>query len=107
VVGHALRRIRAAVAARRQPRRQRERRDAVPRQPHEQAVAIALRCAASKATRPTCLALVPTLAHAHPLVRFYAQRALEKITGHPIAIDLDAWAVQIGAQLAREPITAC
>ncbi|MDB4963526.1 MAG: uncharacterized protein JWP01_3525 [Myxococcales bacterium] len=71
--------------------------------PHEQAVAIAVR--GEHRDRSAVPSLVPHLAHAYPLVRFYAQRALEKILREPVAIDLNASAVQIRAQLAREPIT--
>jgi predicted CXXCH cytochrome family protein len=55
---------------------------------HEQAVAVAtfgeLRDKAAVA------ALVPMLAHEYPLVRYFAQRALQQITGDPVAIDVGA-----------------
>ena len=70
--------------------------------PHEQAVAIAVRGEARD--RAAVPKLVPHLAHAYPLVRFYTQRALEKILGRPIAIDLNATASVIRAQLAATPI---
>ena len=72
--------------------------------PHEQAVAIALR---GEARDPKAVPkLVPHLAHAYPLVRFYAHRALEKITGRAISIDLNAPAQAIRAELATTPIDA-
>ncbi len=72
--------------------------------PHEQAVAIALR---GEARDPKAVPkLVPYLAHAYPLVRFYVHRALEKITGRAIAIDLNAPAQAIRAELAATPIDA-
>jgi len=72
--------------------------------PHEQAVAIAVR---GEARDPKAVPrLVPHLAHAYPLVRFYVHRALEKITGRAIAIDLNAPAQAIRAELERSPIDA-
>ena len=72
--------------------------------PHEQAVAIALR---GEARDPKAVPeLAPHLAHAYPLVRFYVHRALEKILGRPIAIDLNAPAQMIRAELGRNPIDA-
>jgi hypothetical protein len=48
--------------------------------------------------------LLPHLAHAYPLVRFYVHRALEKITGRSIALDLNAPAPAIRAELEKTPI---
>ena len=67
--------------------------------PHEQAVAIALLGDAHETAAVP--ALIPQLAHAYPLVRFYAHRALEKITGRSISIDLNAPAATIRAGLAN------
>ncbi len=69
--------------------------------PHEQAVAIAIRGDARDASAVP--KLVPHLAHAYPLVRFYVGRALEKITGRPLAIDLNAPAQAIRAELDKAP----
>ena len=61
--------------------------------PHEQAVAIAvLGEARDRAAIPR---LAAQLAHAYPLVRYYAQRALETVTGGPVAIDVGAPADQV------------
>ena len=64
--------------------------------PHEQAVAIATLGEARDAT--AIPQIVPHLAHAYPLVRFYAQRALQTITGTPVAIDLNQSAAEIRPQ---------
>jgi len=64
--------------------------------PHEQAVAIATYGDGRDATAVPLI--VPHLAHEYPLVRYYALRALERITGHPIAIDVGASVEQIRAQ---------
>lgn len=67
--------------------------------PHEQAVAIAIR---GEGGDPKAVPkLVPHLAHAYPLVRFYVGRALEKITGSAITIDLNAPAQAIRAELEK------
>ena len=71
--------------------------------PHEQAVAIATLGEAHR--RDAVAALVPMLWHEYPLVRYFAQRALQTITGDPVAIDVGAAAadvrVQAEAWLAR------
>lgn len=64
--------------------------------PHEQAVAIATLGAARDASAID--AIVPHLAHAYPLVRFYAQRALQTITGDVVAIDLSQRAADVRVQ---------
>ena len=56
--------------------------------PHEQAVAIATFGEAK--TRDAIAAIAPMLAHEYPLVRYFAQRALQEITGDPVAIDVGA-----------------
>jgi HEAT repeat protein len=61
--------------------------------PHEQAVAIAV--LGRSGDRTAIPALAEQLAHDYPLVRYYAQRALETLTGAPVAIDLGAPAAQV------------
>ena len=53
---------------------------------HEQAVAIAVLGEAHD--RSAVAAIAPMLANEYPLVRYFAQRALQTITGDPVAIDL-------------------
>ena len=60
---------------------------------HEQAVAIATFGEAKD--RSAIPALAPMLAHEYPLVRYFAQRALQTITGDPVAIDVGAPAVDV------------
>ena len=61
--------------------------------PHEQAVAIIV---LGDRKHPEALPLLaPHLAHAYPLVRYYAQRALETITGAPVELDLGATAAEL------------
>jgi predicted CXXCH cytochrome family protein len=45
--------------------------------------------------------LVRQLAHPIPLVRYYARRAIENITGEPVAIELDGSAVEIARAAGR------
>jgi predicted CXXCH cytochrome family protein len=66
--------------------------------PHEQAVAIATFGEAKD--RTAIQAIVPALAHEYPLVRYFAQRALQRITGDPVAIDVGAPAAQVRAAAA-------
>jgi hypothetical protein len=67
--------------------------------PHEQAVAIAvLGQARDRAALPL---LVPMLAHDYPLVRYFAQRALQTITGDPVAIDVGAPAAEVRSLAAQ------
>jgi HEAT repeat protein len=61
--------------------------------PHEQAVAISVLGEVKDTS--AIGALVPMLAHEYPLVRFYAQRALQHITGDPVAIDVGAAAPDV------------
>ena len=56
--------------------------------PHEQAVAIV--SFGNAKDRDAIAALVPMLWHEYPLVRYFAQRALQNITGDPVAIDVGA-----------------
>lgn len=63
--------------------------------PHEQAVAIAVLGEAKDASAVELL--VPMLSHDYPLVRFYAQRALQRITGDPVAIDVGGAAANVRA----------
>ncbi len=55
---------------------------------HEQAVAISTY--GELKDRSAIPALVPMLAHEYPLVRYFTQRALQSITGDPVAIDVGA-----------------
>jgi predicted CXXCH cytochrome family protein len=66
--------------------------------PHEQAVAIATFGEAKD--RTAIQAIVPALAHEYPLVRYFAQRALQQITGDPVAIDVGASAAEVRAAAA-------
>ena len=61
--------------------------------PHEQAVAIAVLGASGD--RSALPALAGQLAHDYPLVRYFAQRALETLTGAPVAIDVGAPAAEV------------
>jgi predicted CXXCH cytochrome family protein len=71
--------------------------------PHEQAVAIVSFGNAKQ--RDAIAAIVPMLWHEYPLVRYFAQRALQNITGDPVAIDVGAAAADVrtaaNAWLAR------
>ena len=60
---------------------------------HEQAVAIATFGQIKE--KDAVAALVPMLAHEYPLVRYFAQRALQQITGDPVAIDVGAPAIAV------------
>jgi predicted CXXCH cytochrome family protein len=55
---------------------------------HEQAVAIATWGELKQ--QDAVAAIAPMLAHEYPLVRYFAQRALQQITGDPVAIDVGA-----------------
>ncbi|HEY4181648.1 MAG TPA: cytochrome c3 family protein [Kofleriaceae bacterium] len=68
--------------------------------PHEQAVAIAtLGLDPDANARAASIALIaPQLAHPYPLVRWFAQRALEQLTGEKLGIDLNASAATLSAQ---------
>jgi predicted CXXCH cytochrome family protein len=61
--------------------------------PHEQAAAIGV-LGEVKDTAAVA-ALVPMLWHDYPLVRYYAQRALQRITGDAVAIDVGAPASEV------------
>ena len=61
--------------------------------PHEQAVAIAV---LGEARDRTAIPLIAAqLAHDYPLVRYFAQRALQTITGAPVPIDVGAPAAEV------------
>lgn len=63
--------------------------------PHEQAVALAvLGEARDRAAIPL---IVPHLAHEYPLVRFYAHRALERVVGERVPIDVGRSAAEVRA----------
>ena len=55
-------------------------------QPHEQAAAIIT--LGNAKDRSAIAAIEPMLWHDYPLVRYFAQRALQTITGDPVAIDV-------------------
>jgi predicted CXXCH cytochrome family protein len=61
--------------------------------PHEQATAIGV--LGDVRAKDMVASLVPMLAHDYPLVRYYAQRALQQITGDPVAIDVGAPAAEV------------
>jgi predicted CXXCH cytochrome family protein len=61
--------------------------------PHEQAAAIGT--LGEFKVRDTVVAIAPMLWHEYPLVRFYAQRALQRITGDAVAIDVGAAAADV------------
>ena len=63
--------------------------------PHEQAVAIAL--LGELGDRKALPLVAPHLAHAYPLVRYYAGRALQRITGAKVELDLGAPAAELRA----------
>lgn len=65
--------------------------------PHEQAVAM-ISMIGAKVPNPVP-ALAPHLAHEYPLVRFYAKRALEEITGQKIDLDLNRPAAELRPQI--------
>jgi hypothetical protein len=62
---------------------------------HEQAVAIV--AFGDAGDRSAIAALVPMLWHEYPLVRYFAQRALQRITGDPVALDVGAAAADVRA----------
>jgi predicted CXXCH cytochrome family protein len=61
--------------------------------PHEQAVAIGVW--GEVKDQGAIALLVPMLSHEYPLIRYYAQRALQRITGDPVAIDVGAPAADV------------
>ena len=61
--------------------------------PHEQAVAISV--LGDARDRDAVELIAPLLAHEYPLVRYFAQRALQTITGDPVAIDVGAPAAEV------------
>ncbi|CAN5896848.1 hypothetical protein BH11MYX2_BH11MYX2_24100 [soil metagenome] len=68
--------------------------------PHEQAVAIAtLGLDPDTKARAASIALIaPQLAHPYPLVRWFAQRALEQLSGEKLDMDLNASAATLQAR---------
>jgi len=62
---------------------------------HEQAVAIVTLGQSKDAS--AIYPIVPMLSHEYPLVRYFAQRALQTLTGDPVAIDVGAPADQVRA----------
>jgi predicted CXXCH cytochrome family protein len=71
--------------------------------PHEQAVAIAV--LGQSGDRSAIPAIAAELAHDYPLVRYFAQRALETLTGAPVAIDVGAPAAEV-RRVAADWLTA-
>ncbi|HTJ41019.1 MAG TPA: cytochrome c3 family protein [Kofleriaceae bacterium] len=72
--------------------------------PHEQAAAVAtLGAATDSVARAKELVplIVPILSHEYPLVRLFAKRALETITGGPVDVDVGAPAAEVRASAAR------
>ncbi len=67
--------------------------------PHEQAVAISVLGDAKDAAAVELIA--PHLAHDYPLVRYFAQRALQTITGDPVAVDVGAPAAAVRTATAQ------
>jgi predicted CXXCH cytochrome family protein len=63
--------------------------------PHEQATAIGVLGEGKPGDKSAVAALVPMLSHEYPLVRYYAQRALQRITGDPVAIDVGGPAADV------------
>jgi predicted CXXCH cytochrome family protein len=61
--------------------------------PHEQAVAISV--LGELKLKTAIPSLVAQLSHEYPLVRYFAQRALQTITGDPVAIDVGAAAADV------------
>jgi predicted CXXCH cytochrome family protein len=61
--------------------------------PHEQAAAIG--ALGEFKARDAVAAVVPMLWHDYPLVRYYAQRALQRMTGDAVAIDVGAAASDV------------
>ncbi len=66
--------------------------------PHEQAVAMTL--LGEKRERRATQAIAATLTNEYPLVRFYAEQALERISGEPSPLDLYATDDEIRASAA-------
>jgi predicted CXXCH cytochrome family protein len=61
--------------------------------PHEQAVAMMTMAAARS---PNAIAVIaPHMAHEYPLVRFYARRAIEDLTGTKVDIDVNKSAAEL------------
>ncbi|MGE0400079.1 MAG: cytochrome c3 family protein [Kofleriaceae bacterium] len=66
--------------------------------PHEQAVAM-MSMVGAKIENPVAI-IAPHMAHEYPLVRFYAKRALEDITGTAIDIDVNKPAAELRPLIA-------
>jgi predicted CXXCH cytochrome family protein len=67
--------------------------------PHEQAVAVAV--LGEKGDKQALPGLAAQLSHAYPLVRHFAKRAIETITGEPLEVDVNAPAADAAAQAQR------
>jgi hypothetical protein len=72
--------------------------------PHEQAAAVATLGASPDSVaraKEVVPMIVPILAHEYPLVRLFAKRALETITGAPVDVDVGAPAAEVRASAAE------
>jgi predicted CXXCH cytochrome family protein len=65
--------------------------------PHEQAVAIGV--LGERGKKQDVSAIAPHLAHAYPLVRYYAKHAIEKLTGRPVPIDIEQPASEVQTRI--------
>ncbi len=61
--------------------------------PHEQAAAVAV--LGEIRERSALPVMAPLLAHDYPLVRYYVKRAIEKITGQPVDVEVNAPAAEV------------
>jgi len=66
---------------------------------HEQAVAIVT--LADVDARDAIAELVPMMWHEYPLVRYFARRALQRITGDPVDVDVGAPADEVRTAAQR------
>ena len=62
---------------------------------------VAIGVLGERGTRRDVPRIAPHLTHEYPLVRYYAKRAIEELTGAPVPIDVGQPAAEIAAQLQR------
>jgi len=67
--------------------------------PHEQAVAIGV--LAERGTKQDIGAILPHLAHAYPLVRYFAKHAIETLSGGQVPVDVEQPAGDVRDQVRR------